>query len=31
MFVTAFADRETPERARITEPFGHIVKPPSFR
>jgi len=27
MFVTAFADRETLERAKITEPFGYIVKP----
>jgi two-component system, cell cycle sensor histidine kinase and response regulator CckA len=27
MFVTAHADRETLERARITEPFGYIVKP----
>ena len=27
IFVTAHADRETLERARITEPFGYIVKP----
>jgi PAS domain S-box-containing protein len=27
MFVTAHADNETLERARITEPFGYIVKP----
>ncbi len=27
MFVTAHADRETLERAKITEPFGYIVKP----
>src|SRR5580698_5665748 len=27
MFVTAHADRDTLERARITEPFGYIVKP----
>jgi PAS domain S-box-containing protein len=27
MFVTAHADRETLDRARITEPFGYIVKP----
>jgi two-component system, cell cycle sensor histidine kinase and response regulator CckA len=27
MFVTAHADRETLDRARITEPFGFIVKP----
>jgi PAS domain S-box-containing protein len=27
MYVTAHADRETLERARITEPFGYIVKP----
>ena len=27
MFVTAHADRETLDRASITEPFGYIVKP----
>jgi PAS domain S-box-containing protein len=27
MYVTAHADKETLERARITEPFGYIVKP----
>ncbi len=27
IFVTAHADRETLNRARITEPFGYIVKP----
>lgn len=27
MYVTAHADQETLERARITEPFGYIVKP----
>jgi two-component system cell cycle sensor histidine kinase/response regulator CckA len=27
IFVTAHADRETLDRARITEPFGYIVKP----
>ena len=27
MYVTAHADRETLDRARITEPFGYIVKP----
>jgi len=27
MFVTAHADRETLDRARITEPCGYIVKP----
>jgi PAS domain S-box-containing protein len=27
MFVTAHADKETLDRARITEPFGYIVKP----
>ncbi|MGD1070748.1 MAG: response regulator [Bryobacteraceae bacterium] len=27
VFVTAHADRETLDRARITEPFGYIVKP----
>lgn len=27
MFVTAHADRETLDRAKITEPFGYIVKP----
>jgi two-component system cell cycle sensor histidine kinase/response regulator CckA len=27
MFVSAHADRDTLERARITEPFGYIVKP----
>ncbi|MES1260106.1 MAG: response regulator, partial [Acidobacteriota bacterium] len=27
MFVTAYADRETLDRACITEPFGFIVKP----
>jgi len=27
IFVTAYADRETLKRARITEPFGYIVKP----
>lgn len=27
MFVTANADRETIERAKIAEPFGYIVKP----
>lgn len=27
MYVTAHADRETLERARISEPFGYIVKP----
>jgi two-component system cell cycle sensor histidine kinase/response regulator CckA len=27
MFVTAHADSETLERAKITEPFGYIVKP----
>jgi len=27
IFVTAHADRETLDRARVTEPFGYIVKP----
>lgn len=27
MFVTAHADRETLDRARIAEPFGYLVKP----
>jgi PAS domain S-box-containing protein len=27
MFVTAHADQDTLDRARITEPFGYIVKP----
>lgn len=27
VYVTAHADKETLERARITEPFGYIVKP----
>ncbi|HWF08001.1 MAG TPA: response regulator [Bryobacteraceae bacterium] len=27
MFVTAHADKDTLDRARITEPFGYIVKP----
>ena len=31
IYLTAYADRETLERARITEPFGYVVKPFSER